>query len=250
MAENGIEMRKMRVEGDKEMPSNGPSDDLPRPMEWVTRVRRHNGCFSLFLAAMAIAFGLYVMQGIYFEDEKASVEEFAHGGNGDTISNDEKNAKIKEALENAKSKGYASGASAANQGGAFNQFHQPGGGKYPFNKNPSQEDLDKWNLSHPNRPYPGLHNGKRPIGNHGKGAGAFGGRPGANSRPIDKKGNHNITKPGGSSNESNQVACEDLSQYQNWFEAVIKKDDGKKYEILQQLEHDQHAFTYVNKVLL
>jgi len=43
--------------------------------------------------------------------------------------------------------------------------------------------------------------------------------------------------------DDKDVYCEDLSQYQEWYDTKITKDDGVQYRIVEEMSHDQNAFT-------
>jgi len=43
--------------------------------------------------------------------------------------------------------------------------------------------------------------------------------------------------------DDNDVFCEDLSQYQKWYEAKVTKADGVKFRIVKEYKHDENAFT-------
>jgi hypothetical protein len=74
---------------------------------------------------------------------------------------------------------------------------------------------------------------------------------------IDDKDGHN--EAGDESSDSKitivdgiddkDVYCEDLSQYQEWYETKITKADGVQYRIVEEMSHDQNAFTYVSSPL-
>lgn len=45
--------------------------------------------------------------------------------------------------------------------------------------------------------------------------------------------------------DDKDVYCEDLSQYQEWHNTKITLNDGIMYEVVNQMDHDKNAFTYV-----
>mmetsp|Transcript_25731 Transcript_25731/g.28775 ORF Transcript_25731/g.28775 Transcript_25731/m.28775 type:complete len:363 (+) Transcript_25731:475-1563(+) len=43
--------------------------------------------------------------------------------------------------------------------------------------------------------------------------------------------------------DEKEVFCEDLSQYQKWYDAKVTKADGVKFRIVKEYKHDENAFT-------
>mmetsp|Transcript_25584 Transcript_25584/g.70399 ORF Transcript_25584/g.70399 Transcript_25584/m.70399 type:complete len:480 (-) Transcript_25584:8-1447(-) len=43
--------------------------------------------------------------------------------------------------------------------------------------------------------------------------------------------------------DDKDVYCEDLSRYNEWHQVRISKDDGKKFNAVEQMNHDQQSFT-------
>jgi hypothetical protein len=57
--------------------------------------------------------------------------------------------------------------------------------------------------------------------------------------------NNDIISGEVSTEDNQELKCEDLTQYEDWLATTVTKKDGKKYETLKQMKHDSKAFTYV-----
>jgi hypothetical protein len=227
-----IEMSNTKQGPDAEMGSDGLLREVdavvPELASWVgPRLRTQNRCFVLTMAVLVITAAVYVVGGIYSSDEDTLVEKYdAEGG---IVGDGFDSAKAQEAFENGKaSNGWWHGGGKANPFGNENGVEQ----------GQNAAAMEKWHIKHPDAPYPG-----------GNGNGVFGhkGHDGAigkdnNNHGGHANGNHN---QGHNQHAGGHVRCENLTPYRDWLEATVTKQDGPKFEVLEQMNHDRQAFTYV-----
>jgi hypothetical protein len=236
MEPDGIEMSNTTKRGpDAEMGSDGLLREVdavvPEPllMAWVgPRLQTQNRCFVLAMAVLVITAAVYVIGGIYSSNEDTLLEKYdAEGG---ILGNDFDSAKAQDAFENAQEH---------KNGQASNSWWHGGGEENPFGNENAVEHgqnvaaIRKWNRTHPGMPYPG-GNGKGILGHKG------------HNGAIGNKNNHGGHATGNNhQNGGANKRCENLSQYRDWLQATVTKEDGAKFEVLEQMNHDHQAFTYV-----
>lgn len=247
--EGAIEMS--RVFKDEELASDeieqNKEDSIPEPMSWVKkRVKTQNRCFSLFTAAIAMAAVVYVGGGIILRDDEAMMEEYdAEEGivvNGfDNAKTQKIFDKIQEHKKNGE--GWWKSHEDGNPFGNENAVGHGYGNAVYKNKthHVSQQTLERWNQTHPGQPFPfdNVHhfdhaqNGRGHNGNgHGRNHTHNGHGHGRNYT-----GRHPLGR-----NHTGE-SCIGIGNHGNWAKATITKADGKKYEVIEEKEHDSHAFT-------
>jgi glutamine cyclotransferase len=255
--DSGIEMNERGA--DNEMPSidDFVDDDVvpePEPFAWADRqVRTQNRCFALVMMGLLAVGAVYVIGGVYSSDEDALIEKYdAEGG---IVGDNFDSAKAQEAFEQAEDQ--KNGHASAN-------WWQSHGEKNPFgNQNaaqhgqPDAQKVAQWNKAHPGVPYPEKNHGKQHPGALGKNSG-HGGQANNNNHNANQNNNNNHNGNGGNTNthsgngngddHANRHRCPDLTKYSDWLEAAVTKTDGKMYEVVDQMDHDPKAFTYVTVV--
>jgi hypothetical protein len=189
-------------------------EKAPEPMAWArTRVRHQNRSFVVATAVFLIAAAVYVIGGLEMSQENSLVVENSDAQSG-VVENDAENAKATEAFENA---------------GSGTPGHATHGKPNPFGNNhgveqsildrhnvttPHGSAIARWNRTHPGQPYPTKHH------------------------PAPHQ--NNTHQSNGTGN------CEKkLSRWKDWMDKTITKGDGKQFEVLEQMDHDSKAFTYV-----
>jgi hypothetical protein len=220
---DGVVMRNMEAGS---MPQTD-DDEVPEPLAWArTRVRRQNRCFVVAAAVFLITAAVYVIGGLDMSQENSLVDKYeAQSG---VVENDFDNAKATEAFENAAQQaagtsGHATGHGKPNPFGNKN-FPKQGVEQSILDRHnsttPHDSAMARWNRTHPGQPYP------------------------SNDQFSP---NHNKTHPANGNNKDGTDAnCEErLSHWNDWMDKKITKEDGKQFEVLEQLEHDSKAFTYV-----
>ena len=252
MSNGSIEMSSQRdgVMRDTEVASNAMSKEFTEPTEFFrSRLRCQNRCFAFAICVVLIATAVYVIGGLDMNNESSLLEKYdAQTG---IVTNDFDNAKAEEAFAKAQQ---------SKNGHAKHNWWNLHGKENPFgNENvqehgPTQEYLtdhnwtkdaetaarERWNRTHPGQPYPnqpghaGYPHPKGSAGNH----------------TIGHNNNDGNVSQGTTSSNSNTESLDAkcsklLAPYQNWYQTKITKADGVKFEILEMMQHDPKAFTYV-----
>lgn len=198
----------------------------PEPLAWArTRVRHQNRCFVVATAVFLIATAVYVIGGSDMSHENSFVENYdAQSG---VVENDFDNAKATEAFENAQ---QASGTPGHSTHGKPNPFGNNNALKPSVEQSildrhnrttPHDSAMARWNRTHPGQPYPSK----------------------THSAPSDNTLGKNKTHP---ANIVVNANCEEkLSRWNDWMDKKITKEDGKQFDVLEQMDHDSKAFTYV-----
>ena len=242
------------------------ADEAPDMGEWTQkRIRSQNRITVIAVGIFLISMAVYVLGGADMFEDNSLVEKYEDESG--LVENDFDNEKddLNQPFNGGKfgGKGGHNPWASHGKGNPFgNQdLDRPIRG---HNKTLAREKArEKWSKVHPDKPFPESH---RPT-NKFSGGSRPGQGPNQNQNKNSKgdidwnKGFHPHTKDkdkGGKdeekSNESSDTnsfdpaiatkSCESsLSQYSDWFNKKITKDDGVQYEIVDQLEHDPEAFT-------
>jgi hypothetical protein len=245
--EGGIEM-KTRSEKEPDLEAMSSSEyPLPDPMTALRpRLRTQNRVFGVALTIFFIGLSVYVVGGFYSIEESTLVEEYdAHAG---VVTNDFENDKSQEVFNQEQEQkyvetkgGHGKGNKGNDKGNTFWNNHgrenpyddrfSGVGGSTRFNNSQSRHHVNhtigeaaaqaRWNRTHPGIPFPS-------GGNHADGVMHTGGAAGSGTgggQAIDR--------------------CERgaMRKFNQWLLSPVTKQDGMKYTIVEQMNHDSHAFT-------
>jgi hypothetical protein len=240
--EGGIEM-KTRSEKEPDVEAMSRSEyPLPDPMTALRpRLRTQNRVFAVVLTICLIGLSVYVVGGFYSIEESTLVDEYdAHAG---IVTNDFDNEKAQEVFEQEQEQKHVEtkgGHGNGNKGHKWNNHGRENpyddrfsgvGGSTQFNSSKSRHHLNhtegvaaaqaRWNRTHPGIPFPS--GGNHPNGGMHTGDAAGSGTGGGQA--IDR--------------------CERgaMRKYNQWLLSPVTKQDGMKYAIVEQMNHDSNAFT-------
>lgn len=250
----------------------GPAE----PGDWLrSRLRRQNRLVWIALVMLAIGSIAYVASGMYMSEEEvdALVETFE--SESGVVENGEKNGKYQTALDKANQNQSQGNNNNDGIGLVKTGSHWGNGHNNPYANHVNGGSNPRGN--HNNKGGGGGdgfggHNGLGKLGHKGGGhAGNFGngGASGGQTPHDDNKKNNQggvidvdeahydppPTQPPKSPRDvppvdlptvevdEAAVFCEDLTQYQDWYDAKVTANDGTMYKVIQKLDHDKNAFT-------
>lgn len=239
--------------------NNGDVEGLAEPGVWLERrlwgggTHRKNRCMVVVTVSLLLAAIVYVVGTVYMsgDDMDALVQPFERESG--TVENGVENEKQQKTINGSNSHKPINGQQQ-HWGGNHNPFDSKANSAYFHSgqKGSQGESGDAESRgSHKNHVGKLGHNGhmdgsKRPSNFANRVKGNENVQQDVDDEPSDEtaEGNGDASpQPDPTVVDEKDVYCEDLTQYQSWYDAAVTKSDGPRYNIVEQFEHDKKSFT-------